>query len=120
MVLFQARIPVALERHSEVLNSLRSIISGIRARPGCTSCHLYADIEDAAFVVLLEEWTDLHSFRQHVRSASFKVVLSALDCASDIPEVRCVTLAHNTGLAFLRRCWQGQPDAGWNRLRALE
>lgn len=108
MILLQARIPVTLAGRSEVLRSLRQIVGETRAWPGCRSCHLCTDIEERTLLVLMEEWADMQSLREHIRSDSFRVVLSALDCASDQPEVRFDTIASSMGMELIAVCRQAK------------
>jgi quinol monooxygenase YgiN len=108
MILLQARIPVALEYRPEVLRSLRRIVGETRARPGCLSCRLCTDVEERTLLLLMEEWADMQSLRDHVRSDGFKVVLSVLDCASGQPEVRFDTIASSMGMELITACRQGR------------
>jgi quinol monooxygenase YgiN len=111
MILLQVRIPIALACRSEVLGSLRQIMGETRAWPGCLNCHLCMDVEEGTLLVLMEEWADMQSLRDHVRSDSFRVVLSALDYASKPPEVRFDTIASSRGMEFILACRQaGAPS----------
>lgn len=109
MMLFQARIKVPHNRVAEVLRSLRSIIDETRARPGCISCHLCIGAEtenDSPVLTLIQGWSDLQSLKDHVRSDNFRVVLSALDYASEPPEVRFDSVSDTRGMGFILACRQ--------------
>lgn len=111
MVVFRAQISLNPACRSQVIRSLRRILSQTRVLPGCVSCQLYADIEDDNRLVLIEEWADVQSLRAHVRADSFRVVLSALEYAVEPPEVRFDTLANTTGMEFITTCREcGKPE----------
>ena len=113
MVVLQTTIPVPLESRSEVLRSLRRILGETRAWPGCISCHLCADMDgESTSLVLIERWADLQSLSEHIRSANFRVVLSALDCAREQPEIRCDVIARTMGMSYIRACRQGGSASG--------
>ena len=62
------------------------------------------DIDDDNLLVLIEEWADMQSLRTHVGADIFKVVLAALDCASEEPEVRFDTVSDTRGMSFIDAC----------------
>jgi hypothetical protein len=51
-----------------------------------------------------EEWVDEEALIAHLRADSARVLLSALDCASDPPEVRLDTLLATRGIEFIATC----------------
>ena len=59
-----------------------------------------------------EEWTDVQSLRAHLRADNFRIVLAALESASNQPDVRFDIIGESRGMEFIalnRR--QGAPDA---------
>jgi quinol monooxygenase YgiN len=104
MVLFRTRIRVDAACRSKVIRSLAGIMGPLRASCGCVSCHLYADLEDDQALMYVEEWEDEQSLIEHLRADNTRVLLSALDCASDPPEIRLDTLAHTRGIEFIATC----------------
>jgi hypothetical protein len=65
--------------------------------------------------VLIEQWSDLQSLREHVRSENFRVVLSALDCASEQPEIRCDVIEKSMDMAFITASRQSGKPLEWTR-----
>jgi quinol monooxygenase YgiN len=89
---------------TKVVRSLSRILGPLRASSGCLGCHLYADLEDERVLMFVEEWEDEQSLIEHLRADNTRVLLSALDCASDPPEVRLDTISHTRGIEFIATC----------------
>src|SRR5687768_1571906 len=104
MVLLRTRIRVDPAYRNQVIRSLSRIVGPLRASSGCVGCHLYADLEDERALMFCEEWVDEESLVAQLRADSTRVLLSALDCASDPPEVRLDTLVDTKGIEFIATC----------------
>lgn len=108
MVLLRTRIRVDPAHRAKVVRSLSRILGPLRASAGCLNCYLYADIEDENALLVAQEWSDEEDLIEHLRTDNGRVLLSALDCATDPPEVRLDTLADSQGIAFIARRLDGQ------------
>lgn len=102
---------IAAAERTKVIGSLSRIVGPIRATPGCISCHLYADVSDPGLLLFLQAWTDADDLASHLPPSCARVLLSALDCAVDRPDVRVDTLTDTQGLDFLARCLDADPTA---------
>ena len=109
MVLLRTRIRVDPADRTKVVRSLSRILGPLRASAGCLSCHLYTDVEDQNTVLLTQEWIDEENLITHLRAENARVLLSALDCATDQPEVRRETLVDGEGIEFIARCLHADP-----------
>jgi hypothetical protein len=70
------------------------------------------DLEDENAVLFAQEWVDEEELVEHLQADNARVLLSALDCATDQPEVRLDTLVDSKGIEFIARCVDGDwPDA---------
>ena len=108
MVLLRTRIRVDPIHRAKVVRSLLRILGPLRASAGCVNCCLYADVEDDNALLFAQEWSDEDGLIDHLRSESARVLLSALDCATDPPEVRLDTLVDSEGLEFIARCLENE------------
>ena len=72
--------------------------------PGCVSCHLYTDIEDDDMLVFVEQWADEQTLTDRLRSEGTRVLLSALDLACEVPEVRFDDIGGTRGMEFIAAC----------------
>ena len=112
MVLLRTRIRVDPAHRVKVVRSLSRILGPLRACAGCVSCHLYADLEDANVLLFAQEWVDGEELTDQLRADDARVLLSALDCATDPPEVRVDTLVDGEGMEFIARCVEGEWPEG--------
>ncbi len=104
MVRFQAKIRVDPAHRTQVVRSLSRVLGPTRTLPGCVSCLLCSEFADENVLLLTEEWDDLDKLRAYVQADSFRVVLSALDYASQPPEVRFDTVTRTGGMEFIAAC----------------
>jgi len=104
MLLLRTRIRVEPALRTKVIRSLASLLGPVRASSGCMACHLYVDIEDDRLLMFAEEWVDEESLIAHLQADNTRVLLSALDCASDPPQVRLDTLVDSKGIEFIATC----------------
>lgn len=104
MVLLRARLRVALAHRDKVIRSLSMMMGPLRASVGCVSCNLYTDVEDDNVLLFTQEWIDQESLADQLGVENARVLLSALDWATDRPEVRLDTLIKAAGLEFIARC----------------
>jgi quinol monooxygenase YgiN len=104
MVLLRTRFKVDPASRAKVVRSLSRILGPLRTLSGCVSCSLYADIEDDLVLMFAEEWIDEDSLIAHLQADHIRLLLSALDCASDPPDVRFDTVVATKGMEFIARC----------------
>jgi quinol monooxygenase YgiN len=109
MVLFRARIRLDHTRFSSVVRSLITILGRSRALPGCLRSELCARIEDEEenMLIFTEEWKDMDSLMARLRDDGMHVLLSALDWASDPPEIRFDTISETRGMELIAACREG-------------
>ena len=106
MIVSNTKISVKPENRKELLQTLISLIGGIRHMKGCVSYNLYQEVENENVFMLIEEWETQADLDNHLRSDRFGVLLGALNLLSDTPEFRFNTLAHAAGIEALKafRC----------------
>ena len=106
MIVSTTKISVKPENRKEFLQTLNSLIGGIRHGKGCVSYNLYQGVENDNAFMLIEEWETQADLDNHLRSDRFGVLLGALNLLSDTPEFRFDTLAHAAGIEALKafRC----------------
>ena len=107
MLLLRLRFRVDALQRTKVVRSLARILGPLRTTCGCVGCHLYADLEDESVLMFTEEWEDEEALAAHLRTESARVLLSAIDCASDAPEVRLDTVRGTKGMEYIVSCRDG-------------
>ena len=101
MISFTMRIRVPPDKRDDLLNTLRPFLGPTCVLPGCQSCRLYEDIEDAEALMLLEEWTTGEDLARHIRSDGYRRVLTAMEMSSQAPEVAFNTVGETQGMEFI-------------------
>jgi len=81
----------APEKQEELLQTLRSLKVEIAREPGCVQCAVYRDVEGGGHVLLVSEWRDPASLREHLASEDFRVLAGASRLLGASADFRFVT-----------------------------
>lgn len=108
MVLLRINIRVDPAHRAKVVRSLARIPGPSRVAAGCVSSRIYADLEDDGSLLFVEEWADEPSLAAHCRTEQARVLLSAVDCASERPEIRVETVSDSRGMEFIAACREAE------------
>jgi quinol monooxygenase YgiN len=103
MILTTIQLPLEGASTQSVLRTIRTLLEPTRVETGCLKYEAAQDIEDAHTLIILEKWTTEEDFRNHVRSESFRAVLSALELARRQPEICIHHVSSIGGLEAIRR-----------------
>ena len=94
---------IPLEKQSEALEILGSMIEQTQYEPGCLSCRLYRGVEDTLAIMLEELWLSEEDVQRHLRSDKYYKVLLVVEMAAEPPEIRFDTIAHSTGVESIEQ-----------------
>ena len=103
MIVGMLRIPLAPNRHAEVLEVLRSIQGPVLAQPGCKAYHIYAEQGQEPAVVLVERWESKATLEAHIRSEVYRRILSAIELAGGPPEMTFDVVSSSEGMELVER-----------------
>jgi len=103
MVRSTIRMLIPLEKQSEALEILGSMIEQTLFEPGCLSCRLYRGVEDARTIMFEELWLSEEDMQCHLRSDTYHKVLLVIEMAVEPPEIRFDTIAHSTGVESIEK-----------------
>ena len=98
MIIVTLRIKVPGNRRKEFLDSARLIIGPTIVQPGCIGCKFYQDLDDPDAVLFVEEWESRASLDEHLKSDSFRIVLSLMELSENAPEIKINTIAKTEGI----------------------
>jgi quinol monooxygenase YgiN len=104
MVMLRIRLHLDDASRVQVVGSLLRIVEPVRTMTGCLGCQLYADIEDSGVLLFSEEWNNEQALAAHFRTDEAKVLLSALEYASETPEVEIHTESNRQGMDWIAKC----------------
>jgi len=103
MVRSTIRMLIPLEKQSEVLEILGSMIEQTQFEPGCVSCRIYRGVEDARAIMLEELWMSEEDVQHHLRSDKYHKVLLVVEMAAEPPEIRFDKITHSGGVETIEQ-----------------
>ena len=89
---------IPLEKQSEALEILGSMIEQTQFEPGCVSCRLYRGVEDARAIMFEELWLSEEDVQRHLRSDRYRKVLLVVEMAAEPPEIRIDNITQSGGM----------------------
>ena len=92
------RMLIPLEKQSEALDILGSMIEQTQFEPGCISSRLYRGVEDVRAIMLEELWASDEDVQHHLQSDKYRKILLVVEMAERPPEIRFDTIDHSTGV----------------------
>jgi quinol monooxygenase YgiN len=103
MVRTTIRMLIPLEKQSEALEILGSIIEQTQFQPGCISSRVYRGVEDARAIMLEELWASDEDVQHHLRSDKYRKILLVVEMAAEPPEIRFDSIAHTSGVETIEQ-----------------
>ena len=103
MIVGMLRIPLATNRHAEVLEVLRSIQGPVLAQKGCRTCRIYSEQGQEPAVVLVERWESKAALEAHIQSDAYRRILSAIELAGGPPEMSFEVVSASEGMELVER-----------------
>jgi quinol monooxygenase YgiN len=92
------RMLIPLEKQSEALDILGSMVEQTQFEPGCISSRLYRGVEDVRAIMLEELWASDEDVQHHLQSDKYRKILLVVEMAEEPPEIRFDTIDHSTGV----------------------
>ena len=89
---------VSHKRRKGFMNSARLIPGPTRIQPGCISCRLHQDLDEADAVFLVEEWESRKKLDHHFNSEQYRVILSLMEASDRFPDIKINTISKTEGL----------------------
>jgi quinol monooxygenase YgiN len=98
MIIVRINMNALLEKRTEVMQTLLSMIEPTEKERGCLSCHGFRDIEDKKGFGLIAEW-ETHEYLDHyIRSDRFSVLLGTKSLLCEPPQIQIHTVSHSEGM----------------------
>jgi quinol monooxygenase YgiN len=86
MVISTLKFVLSTERHSEVLEILRSVVGPAESQPDCLACTIYEEDGPDHATVLCGHWKSSAALHEHLRSDLYRRVLAACEFSTQTPE----------------------------------
>ena len=97
MIIVTLRIKVPANRRKDFLDSARVITGPTNVQPGCISCKFYQDMDDPDSLLFMEEWSSREEYERHIKSDTFRIILSLLDLSDEVPLIKLNTISKTEG-----------------------
>jgi quinol monooxygenase YgiN len=93
---------VLIEKRTEVMQTLLSMIEPTENEEGCLSCHVFRDIEDENVFSLIEEWGTREDLDDHIRSDRFSVLLGTKSLLCEPQQIEIHTVSQSEGMEVIQ------------------
>ena len=98
MIIVRITMNAFIEKRTEVMQTLVSMIEPTENEMGCLSCHVYRDIEDKNIFSLIEDWKTREDLDHYMKSNRFSVLLGAKSLLCEPPVIQIHTVSHSEGM----------------------
>ena len=102
MIIVGITMNVLIEKRTEVMQTLLSMIEPTEKEKGCLSCHVFRDIEDKNVFSLIEEWETRDALDDHIRSDRFGVLLGTKSLLCEPQHIEIHTVSHSEGMETVK------------------
>jgi quinol monooxygenase YgiN len=101
VIIVGIKMNVRIEKRTEVMQTLLSLIEPTENERGCLSCHVFRDIEDQNVFSLIEEWETRQDLDDHIRSDRFSVLLGTKSLLSEPQQIEIHTISQSEGMEVI-------------------
>ena len=98
MIIVGITMNVLIEKRTEVMQTLLSMIEPTENERGCLSCHVFRDIEDQNVFSLIEEWETRQDLDDHIKSDRFSVLLGTKSLLCEPQQIEIHTVSQSEGM----------------------
>jgi quinol monooxygenase YgiN len=98
VIIVRITMNALLEKRTEVMQTLLSMIESTENERGCLSHHVFRDIEDENVFSLIEEWQTREDLDGHIKSDRFSVLLGTKSLLCEPPQIQIHTVSHSEGM----------------------
>ena len=98
MITIRITMNALLEKRTEVMQTLLSMIEPTENEKGCLSFHAFRDIEDKNGFDLIAKWKTRKDLDHYFRSDRFSVLLGTKSLLGEPPQIEIHTVFHSEGM----------------------
>jgi quinol monooxygenase YgiN len=98
VIIVRITMNVLIEKRTEVMQTLLSMIEPTENGRGCLSCHVSRDIEDKNVFSLIEEWETREDLDDHIKSDRFSVLLGTKSLLCEPQQIEIHTVSQSEGM----------------------
>ena len=97
MIIIRITMNALIEKRTEVMQTLLSMIDPTENERGCQSCQIFRGMEDQNVFSLIEEWKSRENLDAHIKSDRFSVLLGTKSLLFEPPQIEIHTVSHSEG-----------------------
>jgi quinol monooxygenase YgiN len=101
MILVRITMNSLIEKQTEVMQTLLSLIEPTENGRGCLSCHVLRDIEDRNVFSLVQEWETREDLDDHIKSNRFSVLLGTKSLLCEPQQIEIHTVSQSEGMEVI-------------------
>jgi quinol monooxygenase YgiN len=101
VIIVRITMNVLIDKRTEVMQTLLSMIEPTENGRGCLSCHVSRDIEDKNVFSLIEEWETRQDLDDHIRSDRFSVLLGTKSLLREPQQIEIHTVCQSEGMEVI-------------------
>ena len=98
MIIVRITMNAFIDKRTEVMQTLISMIEPTENERGCQSFHVFRDMEDKNVFSLIEEWENREDLDHYITSERFSVLLGTKSLLCEPPEIQIHTVSHSEGM----------------------
>jgi quinol monooxygenase YgiN len=102
VIIVRITMNALLEKRTEVLQTLLSMIEPTENERGCLSFHAFRDIEDKNGFNLIAQWATREDLDRYIRSDRFSVLLGTKSLLCEAPQIEIHTVSHSEGMETIK------------------
>jgi quinol monooxygenase YgiN len=97
MIIVRITMEALMEKRTEMMQTLLSMIEPTKKEKGCLSYDVFCDIEGKAVFNLIEEWETDEDLGNHMQSERFSVLLGTKSLLAKPLEMKIHMVSHSEG-----------------------
>jgi len=112
VIMVRIKLKALMEKRTEVMQTLHSMIEPAEREKGCLCYDVFCDIEDETVFNLIEEWETRQDLGRHMRSEIFSVLLGTKSLLARPIEMKLHTVSRSEGLEVINALRAREPRDG--------
>jgi len=97
VIIVRITMKTRMEKRTEMMQTLLSMIEPTRKEKGCLSYNIFYDLKDNHIFNLIEEWKTTKDLERHIRSERFSILLGTKSLLAKPLEMKIHTVSHSEG-----------------------
>ena len=98
MIIVRITMNALIEKRTEVMQTLLSMIRPTENGRGCLSCHVLRNMEDKNVFSMITEWKNREDLDDHIKSDRFSVLLGTKSLLCEPQQIEIHTVSRSEGM----------------------